>query len=70
MARRKGAGWGGSRKGSGRPALLTKPISRTLQLEEEDWLELRDLAKKRGTSAADLVRRAVRSYLNRSRRKS
>jgi hypothetical protein len=66
MASRRG--WGGSRPGAGRKPTLKSPKSLTLDLEGADAEALAELASERGVSVAELVRRAVKNYLRRTRR--
>lgn len=58
---------GGPRPGSGRPRLVQDPERIAVDLERSDLNALRDLAAKRGTSVADLIRRAVSQLLRRAR---
>ena len=60
--------WGGRRKGAGRPARLEDPVSRWVQIERHDLEAAEQLAKERGLSVAEIVRRALRAYLRRRER--
>ncbi len=60
--------WGGRREGAGRPSKLVEPIARWVQIERRDLEAAEQLAAERGISFAELVRRAVRTYLRRHRR--
>ena len=61
------SGRGGARPGAGRPRVVSDPERIAVDLERADLDGLRVLAAKRGTSVADLIRRAVRRYLNLSK---
>ena len=68
MPEKKGAGRGGFRPGAGRPRVVQEPERIAVDLEQPQLDALRDLASERGTSVADLIRRAVSQYLKRARR--
>lgn len=68
MGARKRWGHGGARPGAGRKRLVSEPDRIAVDFEKPDLDALRALAKERGTSVADLVRRAVSQYLARTRR--
>ena len=61
-------GWGGKRKGAGRGRVVQNPERIAVDLEKPDLDALRELAAKRGTSVANLVRRAVSQFLRRAKR--
>ena len=65
---RKGT-WGGSRKGAGRPPTLKGPVDRWVRLEKEDVDEAEQVAAMRGISFSELIRRALRGYLKRQKRR-
>ena len=58
-------GWGGKRKGAGRPRIMKAPKRLIVDIEETDLSALRALASERETSVPHLVRRAVSQYLRR-----
>lgn len=60
--------WGGSRPGAGRPRVVQEPERIGVDFERSDLDALRDLADRRGTSVADLIRRAVGQYVRRAKR--
>ena len=62
----KNAGWGGSRPGAGRPRIVQDAERMAVDFEKPDLDALRALAARRGTSVADLIRRAVSQYLRRA----
>ena len=62
--------WGGRREGAGRPQVLKEPVDRWVRLEREDAEAAEKLAEKRGISLSELMRRALRSYLSREKRRS
>ena len=64
MTRRRG-GWGGRRRGAGRKPIVQDPVRLGIDHEREDVEALKALAKRRGLSVAEIVRRAVRAYLQR-----
>ena len=68
MPEQKGTGRGGFRPGAGRPRVVQEPERIAVDLEQPQLDALRDLASGRGTSVADLIRRAVSQYLKRARR--
>ncbi len=68
MARRK-AGWGGRREGAGRPPRLDEPVTRWVKLERSDVESAEEIAKTRGISFAEIIRRALRGYLKRQQRR-
>ncbi len=55
------------RRGPGRPRLLEDPVQYWVQMERKDAEDAEALAKRKGLSFAELVRRAVKVYLRRSR---
>jgi hypothetical protein len=61
-------GWGGARERAGRKRIVQNPERIAVDLEKPDLDALRTLAEERGTSVADLVRRAVAQFLRRARR--
>lgn len=61
-------GWGGRRPGAGRPRVVREPQRLAVDFERPDLDALKALAERRGTSVADLVRRAVSQYLRRAER--
>ena len=62
MTRRRG-GWGGRRRGAGRKPIVKDPVRLGIDHEREDVEALRVLAKRRGLSVAEIVRKAVKAYL-------
>lgn len=58
----------GSRPGAGRKRIVADPARIAVDFEKPDLDALRDLAEKRDTSVADLIRRAVGAYLKRAQR--
>ena len=68
MARKKGT-WGGRREGAGRPAVLKDPVDRGIRLEQEDAKAAENLAVERGISFSEFMRRVLRSYLKRQKRR-
>ncbi len=68
MPEKKGTGHGGFRPGAGRPRVVQEPERIAVDLEQPQLDALRELASERGTSVADLIRRAVSQYLKRARR--
>ena len=68
MPEKKGTGRGGFRPGAGRPRVIQEPERIAVDLEQPQLDALRELASERGTSVADLIRRAVSQYLKRARR--
>ncbi len=68
MAKRK-AGWGGRREGAGRPPRLKEPVTRWVKLERSDVESAEKIAEERDISFAEIVRRALRAYLKRHRRR-
>lgn len=67
-ARERKTGWGGARPGAGRPRVVQEPERVAVDLEKPDLIALQALAERRGTSLADLIRRAVTQYLRRAGR--
>jgi hypothetical protein len=65
---RKHKGPGGARPGAGRKRVVADPERIAVDLEKPDLDALRALADERGTSVADLIRRAVGAFLKRSKR--
>ena len=68
VRRAKQAGRGGARPGAGRKRIVQDPERIAVDLEKPDLDVLRDLAEDRGTSVADLIRKAVAQYLRRAGR--
>ena len=64
-----GPGRGGARPGAGRKRIVQDPERIAVDLEKPDLNALRDIAADRGTSVAELIRRAVTQYLRRTMRK-
>jgi hypothetical protein len=58
-----------SQRKVGRPRVVKDPERIAVDLEKPDLDALRTLGKRRGTSVADLIRRAVSQYLRRTREK-
>ena len=61
-----GPGRGGARPGAGRKRIVQDPERIAVDLERPELDRLRALAASRGTSVANLIRRAVSQYLKRS----
>ena len=55
------------RRGRGRPRVLEDPVRPWVQMERKDAKAAEVLAKKKGISFAEFVRRAVKAYIRRSR---
>ena len=66
MTKATGQGRGGARPGAGRKRVVQDPERIAVDLEKPELDRLRALADSRGTSVADLIRRAVAQYLRRS----
>ena len=66
--KKKLTGRGGPRPGSGRPRIVRDPERIAVDLEKPDLDALRSLARDRGTSVANLIRRAVTQLLRRAGR--
>ena len=62
--RKKASGRGGWRPGAGRKPAFDDSVDRTLRFERRDLEALEIMATERGVTTADLVREAVRSYLD------
>jgi len=62
------SGRGGARPGAGRKRIVQDPERIAVDLERPDLNALRKLAADRGTSVANLIRRAVAQYLKRAGR--
>lgn len=60
---------GGARPGAGRKRVVQEPKRIAVDLEKPDLDALRTLGKRRGTSVADLIRRAISQYLHRAKEK-
>ena len=56
---------GGARPGAGRPPTFRDAVLFQLRLERSDVEKLNRLAKRKGIAAREIVRRALRTYLNR-----
>ena len=69
MSKGKKTTWGGRREGAGRPRVLKEPVDRWVRLEQEDAEAAEKLAKQRGISLSELIRRVLRSYLGRQKRR-
>lgn len=67
--RRSEGTWGGRRQGAGRKATLKEAVSFTGDLERADAEALEAIARERDVSVASLVRKAVRAFLKRQRRR-
>ena len=55
------------RRGLGRPRFLEDPVQFWGQMERKDAEAAEAWAKKKGISFAELVRRAVKAYIRRSK---
>ena len=66
--RRLKMGWGGPRPGAGRKPFLQDPIKRWIFMEREEAEEAEQFAERSGISFAELIRRALRTYIRRDRR--
>ncbi len=62
-ARRKKMGWGGARPGAGRKRLVQEPARIAIDFEQAQMDQLQELAERRDTSIASLIRAAVAQYL-------
>ena len=60
---------GGWRPGAGRKPTLEDPVSLTFDAERPQVEALREIARERQTSVADLLRKALDAFLKRQRRK-
>ena len=69
VARREKAGWGGRRKRAGRPAVLEDPADVSFKMERRDVQAGQRLAERQRISFAELVRRAVKAYTKRHKRR-
>ena len=69
MVARKKSTWGCRRKGAGRPAVLEEPVERWVRLERKDAEAAEKLAKEKRISLSELMRRALRSYVKRQKRR-
>ena len=69
MPAKKGSGRGGFRPGAGRPRIVQEPERIAVDLEKSELDALREIASRRKTSVADLIRRAVSQFLKRAQRK-
>ena len=63
VAQRKKGQHGGRREGAGRPRELDDPVQRWLQFERTELKAAERYARERGLSFAELVRRALRTYM-------
>jgi hypothetical protein len=63
MAQRKKSGWGGYRKGAGRKPSFRDPIDRLVRFEKADVKAAEALARKQETAFAEIVRVALRHFL-------
>jgi len=70
VAARKAKGaWGGWRPGAGRKPIFGEHADRTIRFERAELEALDAIASEEGVSASDVVRRLVRAYIARQRRK-
>jgi len=70
VAARKTKGtWGGRRPGAGRKPIFEEHADRTIRFERAELEALEALAAEEGVSTSDVVRRLVRAYVARGRRK-
>ena len=69
MGAKKGSGRGGFRPGAGRPRIVQEPERIAVDLEKSELDALREIASRRETSVADLIRRAVSQFLKRAQRR-
>jgi len=70
MAARKIKGtWGGWRPGAGRKPIFEEHADRTIRFERAELEALEAVAAEEGVTTSDVVRRLVRAYIARRRRK-
>ena len=55
------------RRKRGRPRVLTNPRTIPVLIENRDLVRARKLAKREDITIAEVIRRALRTYLNRRR---
>ena len=67
-SRGKQRGHGGTREGAGRPRIFDDKIRVGLDIERDDFDALQEIAEAKGESTPAVIRKAIRSYLNRQRR--
>ena len=65
MGARRKKGWGGRRKGAGRPRELRRPRKVSLILEEEDLAALELLAADAGVGISRYARQVLQKHLAR-----
>ena len=68
MGARKQRTHGGARPGAGRKPLFREAARMTFDLEGTEIDALRKLAERREVAVAELVRAAIRAYLQRQKR--
>ena len=68
-ARKKASGLGGWRPGAGRKRIVQDPVRLSIDHERPDVEALEAIAEERGVSVAHLVRKAVRAFVKRYRRR-
>ena len=55
------------RRKMGRPRVLTNPRTIPVLIENQDLVRAAKFAKREGVTTAEVIRRALRTYLNRRR---
>ena len=63
----KKTSWGGARPGAGRPRLYSKTHRRSVDFDDSDDRQLREIAAERGVTVIQVIREAVTAYLKRQK---
>ena len=66
--RKRSTGWGGARRGAGRPPEFKDKVKVSFDMEREDHEALRKIADRWGESVPAVIRRALGTLLKRHRR--
>ena len=66
--RKRSTGWGGARRGAGRPAEFEDKVKVSFDMEREDFEQLEKIAERWDESVAAVIRRTLQTLLKRHRR--
>ena len=67
-SRKRSTGWGGARRGAGRPAEFEDKVKVSFDMERKEYEDLQEIAHRWDQSVTAVIRRALQTLLKRHRR--